>query len=54
MENIVVGAVVALAGIWVGLGFFRRRKASASCASGCSGCAGSPTRAPQPLAQIRR
>jgi len=53
MENIVVGAVVALAGVWVGLGFFRRRKAR-SCASGCAGCAGSPSDAPERLVQIRR
>jgi hypothetical protein len=50
MENIIVGAIVALAGLWAGLRLFRRRKAS-TCASGCSGC--SVASKPQPLVKLR-
>jgi hypothetical protein len=51
MENIIVAAAVAIAGIWCGLRLVRRRKRNA-CASGCTGCADATS--PKPLVQIRR
>jgi hypothetical protein len=51
MENIIVAAVVGVAGIWCGVRLLRRRKSNA-CASGCAGC-GTAGAAP-PLVQIRR
>jgi hypothetical protein len=50
MENIIVGVIVGLAGLWAGIRFFAKRKARA-CASGCAGCDASEK--PQPLVQIK-